>query len=217
MRHARTFAISLFIGSLAIAAEPLPKSLVPYFTPPAEFAGQLGDYKSPLRFTDGTEVKSADDWKRRRQEILKTWHDLMGRQPEPIAKPKLEMLDKEHEDNFTRHHVKIEVAPGKLTDDAYLLIPDGRGPFPAVLVVFYDALTGIGKKGKMRDFALQLAKRGFVTLSLGSGPETYYPDRATCKLQPLSYHAYEASNCLRALARWKDVDAKRIGIVGHSY
>ena len=35
--------------------DPLPKSLVPYFTPPAEFAGQFGDYRSPLRFADGTD------------------------------------------------------------------------------------------------------------------------------------------------------------------
>jgi hypothetical protein len=212
--------LSLFVVALvvpAVSAEPLPKSLAPYFTPPAEFAGQFGDYRSPLRFADGTEVKTADDWARRRQEILKSWHDLMGPQPAPVEDPRVEVLDKEHDGTFTRHHIKIEVAPGKMTDDAYLLVPDGTGPFPAVIVVFYDGLTGIGKKGKMRDFALQLASRGFVTLSLGSAPETYYPDKATCKLQPLSYHAYEASNSLRALARRKDVDGKRIGIVGHSY
>jgi hypothetical protein len=197
--------------------DPLPKSLAPYFEPPAEFAGQFGDYRSPLRFADGSEVKTADDWKRRRQEILKTWHNLMGAQPEPIAKPKVEILDSEHDENFTRHHIRIEVAPGKLTDDAYLLVPDGKGPFPAVIVVFYDALTGIGKKGKMRDFALQLAKRGFVALSLGSPPESYYPTKETCKLQPLSYHAYVASNVRRGLANRPDVDGWRIGIVGHSY
>ena len=211
------FSLLPVVLVVAAPADPLPKSLARYFTPPAEFAGQLGDYRSPLRFADGTEVKTAADWKRRRQEILKTWHDLMGPQPEPIAKPKLEILDGEHDENFTRHHVRIEVAPGKLTDDAYLLVPDGKGPFPAVLVVFYDALTGIGKKGKMRDFALQLAKRGFVTLSLGSPPESYYPTKETCKLQPLSYHAYVASNCRRALANRPDVDGSRIGIVGHSY
>jgi hypothetical protein len=208
--------VAVFLAP-AVSAEPLPKSLAAHFTPPAEFAGQFGDYRSPLRFVDGTEVKTADDWKRRRQEVLKSWHDLMGKQPEPITKPKVEILDKEHDENFTRHHIRIEVAPDKSTDDAYLLVPDGKGPFPAVLVVFYDALTGIGKKGKMRDFALQLAKRGFVTLSLGSPPESYYPTKETCKLQPLSYHAYVASNCRRALAKLPDVDGSRIGVVGHSY
>jgi Dienelactone hydrolase family len=213
----RTLSLLLVAAGVSSAAEPLPKMLAPYFTPPAEFAGQMGDYKSLLRFADGTDVKTAEDWKRRRQEILKEWHGLMGPWPEPIEKPKVEIVEKEHGDNFTRHHVRIEVAPGKTTEDAYLLVPDGKGPFPAVVVVFYDAKTGIGQKGKMRDFALQLAKRGFVTLSLGSAPETYYPSKETCKLQPLSYHAYVASNCRRALANRPDVDPKRIGIVGHSY
>ena len=54
---------------------------------------------------------------------------------------------------------------------------------PAVLVVFYEAKTGIGRgKAARLDFAWQLAKRGFVTLSLGSAPETYYPDRDNGRL-----------------------------------
>ena len=102
--------------------------------------------------------------------------------------------------------------------DAYLLVPDGKGPFPAVVVVFYEANTGIGKgKAEFRDFAIQLAKRGFVTLSLGGAPETYYPTMEKCKIQPLSFHAYEAANCYNALANLDSVDSKRIGIVGHSY
>ena len=207
------------------AAEPLPKPLAPHFNPPAELAGQMGDYPSPLRFADGSEVKTADDWKRRRQEILKDWHGLMGPWPEAIAKPKVEILDKERQENFTRHHIRIEIAPEKTTEDAYLLVPDGKGPFPAAVVVFYDANTGIGlgknkeppPKRTLRDFALQLTKRGFVTLSLGSPPETYYPTKEKCKIQPLSFHAYVASNCRRALANRADVNAGRIGIVGHSY
>jgi hypothetical protein len=186
--------------------------------PPAKFADDLGKYRSPLLFDDGSPVRSAAGWKKRRQEILKYWHGLMGAWPEVIAKPKLEYLKKEREGDFTRHHIKLEVAPGKMTDDAYLLVPDGDGPFPAVVVVFYDAKTGIGlSKNKMRDFARQLAKRGFVTLSLGSAPETYYPDREKCQLQPLSFHGYEAANCHAALSNLKNVDPKRIGIVGHSY
>src|SRR5207253_3254269 len=38
-----------------------------------------------------------------------------------------------------------------------------------------------------------------------------------CRIQPLSFHAYEAANCYNALANLPYVDAKRIGVVGHSY
>jgi hypothetical protein len=228
MRLIKLLLVVVLLGALTQPRSPvlaadketdaLYQRLAPYFKPPAELAKDFGNFKSPLKFDDGTLVKDPADWPKRRREILKTWHDLMGPWPELVAKPKIEYLDKERRDNLTQHHVKIEVAPGKMTDDAYLLLPDGKGLFPAVVVVFYDAGTGIGRgKGTDRDFALALAKRGFVTLSLGSSPETYYPDKKTCQLQPLSYHALEAAHCHTILANLEQVDAKRIGIVGHSY
>lgn len=211
----------LFLGLAVVcplAADELPAKIAPAFRPPTELVGELGKYRSPLLFNDGSTVKSKEDWARRRQEILTTWHGLMGEWPRPIEKPKLEVISEARRENFTQKHVRIEVAPGKMTEDARLLVPDGKGPFPAVVVVFYDSLTGIGEgKKTLRDFAYQLAKRGFVTLSLGSPPESYYPTKETCRLQPLSYHAYVASNCRRLLASLPEVDPKRIGITGHSY
>ncbi len=194
------------------------EKLKPFFEPPLERAGDLGELKSPLQFYDGTPVKTTADWPRRRQEILDKWHAMMGPWPALLEHPKVEILKEERRDNLTQRHIRIEVAPGKMTEDAYILIPDGDGPFPAVVVVFYDALTGIGRgKSTGRGFAIDLAKRGFVTLSLGSSPETYYPDKARCRLQPLSFHAYEATTCHTILSQLKEVDSKRIGIVGHSY
>lgn len=196
----------------------LPPRLVPFFRPPAELAGDMGNYRSLLKFADGRPVRNADDWRKRQQEILKTWHELMGPWPALIEKPKLDYLEKERRDNLTQHHIRLEIAPGLHTDDAYLLIPDGKGPFPGVLVVFYEAKTGIGRgKTERRDFALQLAKRGFVTLSLGSAPATFYPNKEKAQLQPLSFHAYVAANCRNALANLPQVDGKRIGVIGHSY
>ena len=53
------------------------QALAPYFSPPAQFAGQFGTYRSPLKFEDGSEVKDAKDWPRRRAEILHKWHDVL--------------------------------------------------------------------------------------------------------------------------------------------
>jgi dienelactone hydrolase len=207
----------LLVPTLAPAADP-PPDLTPVFKPPAEFASDLGKYRSPLLFDDGSPVHTAADWPKRRQEILAYWHGAMGEWPPLIASPKIEYLEKEQRENFTQHHVRIETAPGRTTDDAFLLIPEGKGPFPAVLVVFYEAKTGIGVgKAELRDFAFQLARRGFVTLSLGGNPSTFYPTMETCKIQPLSFHAYEAANCCTLLGKLPNVDPKRIGVVGHSY
>jgi Prolyl oligopeptidase family len=212
------FAIgcTLLVAAASDGAEA--ERLAPFFHPPKEFANDLGAYKSPLKFDDGGPVRGAEDWPKRRREILKYWHDAMGPWPALIDKPKIEYLENERHDNYTQQHIRLEIAPNRTTDDAYLLTPDGDGTFPAVLVVFYDAKTGIGQgKGPLRDFARQLAKRGFVTLSLGDAPETYYPDKEKAQLQPLSFHAYEAANCYTILANLSRVDPKRIGIVGHSY
>lgn len=227
MRILLPLLVTLGLASAVVGADPMPSQsrdadrfarIAPFFQPPEKYAGDLGDYRSPLKFHDGTPVKTPADWDRRRQEILDTWHGLMGPWPERLTNPRVKVLKEERRGNLTQQHVRIEIAPGKFTEDAYLLLPDGEGPFPGVVVVYYDALTGIGRgKSSGRGFAIDLANRGFVALSLGSAPEMYYPDKKTCRLQPLSFHAYEAATCHTILSNLKQVDPKRIGIVGHSY
>ena len=215
----KTFAVVCFgaciVGGSFLHAqesEKLLQRLQPFAQPAKEYAGDMGKYKSML---EG--VKTKEDWEKRRQEIRKSWNDSLGHWPAILERPKIEYLEKELREKVVQHHIRIEVAPGKKTEDAYLLIPEGKGPFPAVVVVFYESLSGIGRKGEMRDFAWQLAKRGFVTLSLGSDPNSYYPSRDDVKLQPLTYHGYVAANGYQVLASLPEVDARLIGLTGHSY
>jgi len=88
-----------------------------------------------------------------------------------------------------------------------------------VLVLYYEPETSIGQgKEPLRDFGLQLALRGFVTLSMGTpGGNAWKPELGSAQCQPLSYHAYVAANCWHALANLPQVDSARIGVVGHSY
>jgi dienelactone hydrolase len=201
-------------------SDPHPgwQRIAPFFNPPAEFAGQTGKFRSPLIFEDGTSVRSAADWPRRRTEILKTWHGLMGPWPPLIERPRVEYLATTHREQFTQHRVRIEISKGR-TDDGYLLIPDGQGPFPAVLVPYYDPETSIGlTTNALRDFAYQLTRRGFVSLAIGSpGGDARKPDLGDARCQPLSYLAYVAANCWNLLAALPAVDSHRIGVVGHSY
>jgi len=188
-----------------------------HFQPPAAFAGDNGRYTSPLRFYDGTPVENAYAWSQRRQEIRARWHQLLGAWPELVKQPRVEIVESTRRENFTQQRVQVEVAPNVM-QRGYLLVPEGKGPFPAVVVPYYEPETSIGTKGELRDFALQLTRRGFVSLAIGSpGGDARLPDRGVAQAQPLSYLGYIAANCYNALANRPDVDAKRIGIVGHSY
>jgi hypothetical protein len=190
------------------------------FQPPPEYAGQLGRYASPLKFYDGTPVKNPADWPRRREEIRRRWHEIMGAWPELIARPNVEVLETTQREGFTQRKVSIEIAQGQMTP-GYILLPPNAQKAPAVFVPYYDPETsvGLGAADKpFRDFAYQLTKRGFVTMAIGSpGGDARKPDTGSAKCQPLSFLAYIAGNCANALANMPEVDPERIGVVGHSY
>jgi hypothetical protein len=190
-----------------------------FFEPPVEYATTAAPLPPLLAFNDGRPVKDAADWPERRHEIRAYWDDVLGPWPELLEAPRLEVLGSERRESFLQQRVRLEVAPSQL-QEGWLLKPEGPGPFPAVLVVYYDPETSVGlnPRQSLRDFALQLTRRGFVTLSIGTpGGEARRPDLGEARCQPLSYHAYVAANCWRILARLPEVDDTRIGVTGHSY
>ncbi len=219
-------AAAFALPPAATTAASDPVELEPFFHPPAEFSGDLGAFRSPLYFEDGRKVQSAEHWRRRRDEILQTWHRFMGPWPPLLARPEFSVLATERQENVTLQRVRIEIASGRF-EQGWYLTPAGTGPFPAVLVPFYDPETSIGRQGRLRDFAWQLARRGFVTLSIGSpGGNARLPEpgdrqdtttTTTPPWQPLSFLACVAANAHTALARRPEIDASRIGVVGHSY
>ena len=191
---------------------------------PEEFKEDYGKYRSPLLFDEGSEVKTPKDWQRRRQQILTYWTHHLGEWPPLITEPNVETLSTTQRDGGIQqltlrfHWTPVEKTTG------YLLIPEGARNRPAVLTVYYEPETAVGLKGENRDFAWQLAQRGFVTLSVGSSETTaartyatYFPHLEHATVQPLSMLGYAAANCWHVLAQRPEVDAKRIGIVGHSY
>lgn len=196
----------------------------PYFIPPERFKNLYISYRSPLLFYNGDTVKTKQDWVKRRTEIRARWMSLMGDWPPVMKNRQFEVLDTVQRENFMQHRVRFYWTPNQQTE-GYLLIPNRKGKKPAVISVFYEPETAIGIGGNPnRDFAYQLTKRGFVTLSLGTTETTknktysiYYPSIENATVQPLSALAYAAANAWEVLAKVKDVDSTKIGIVGHSY
>ncbi len=210
--------------------EQVWQRLEKFTQPPAEFAGKYGDYHSPLDRPGGASVKTAQEWPQRRKELAELWHRRLGAWPLLLERPTLKRLETVEREGYTEHHVHVQVSAKDHVADGYLLIPSGKGPFPAVLVPFYEPLTSIGRgmKGQgTHDYGLQLVKRGMVTLSIGTpgsvegiGGDTrelLTKAGAEQRRQPLTLLAYVAANCHTALAQLPEVNPERIGIVGLSY
>ncbi len=202
------------------------EKLAPFFTPPNEFEDRYGTYRSPLQFYDGHSVKTPGNWKKRRNEILARWHQLMGQWPPLLEEQEMKVIDSVRRDGFTQYRVQFFWTPDEATE-GYLLVPGGKEKRPAVITVYYEPETAIGM-GKAdqpnRDFAYQLAKRGFVTLSLGTAAASkaqtfsiYYPGIDNATVAPLSMLACAAANAWYVLSRRPEVDPARIGIMGHSF
>ena len=220
-----------FLGSMAMASSSLISArhkdegnIAPFFTPPAEWRGKFGKYRSPLVFNDGSKVKTPADWARRRREIRSDWMRLLGQWPALLTEPKVTVLEEKRRENFRQLKVQFKWTPVESTT-GYLLIPDGKGKRPAVVTVYYEPESAAGlRDNPFRDYALQLARRGFVALSIGSTETTnnrtyatYYPSIKNATVQPLSMLGCAAANAWHVLAQRPEVNSKRIGIVGHSY
>jgi len=225
--------VSVLAENQQAAQQKPPAELADVFAPPQEYRTNFGNFRSPLTFADGTSIQNSADWQRRREEILSTWHKVTGPWPPLIERPRVEVLQTTHRDKIIQQLVRIEIALGAEMVDALLLVPEKQqdAKRPGVVVVYYDAETGAGLGAPLRDYAWQLAKRGFVALSVGkpnaiidltttNKPRTdayLGPVGKPVRVEPLSALAYAAANAHTVLAQRPDVDPGRIGIVGHSF
>lgn len=204
--------------------------LAPYFSPPDSLKNDYGEFRSPLVFNNGEQVQNPGQWKKRKAEIKHDWEQYLGKWPELYTDQQFEYLDSMDKGSYLQYTVRFKWTPNEYTE-GYLLVPKGGGKQkPAVVTVFYDAETAIGTSNRnpnlkpYRFFALQLVERGFITLSIGTKEASarnefalYYPSIDSVSVQPLSMLGYAANNAFHVLANRKDVDRKRIGILGHSF
>ena len=126
---------------------------------------------------DAKPVRSVDNWLRRRAEIVAGAEAIMGHLPGPEKRCALDMKVEEEVDcgGYVRRLITYASEPGSRVP-AYLLIPKSAlgtqgKPAPAVLclhgtdnVVGHGTVVGVGGK-KNRQYASELAERGFVTLA----------------------------------------------------
>jgi dienelactone hydrolase len=188
------------------------------------------DYKRNLlilKDTDGKvrAIKNEKDWFKRREQILDSIQLVMGPLPDRSHKVPLDVRVEEESDMGGIMRKKISFAVEQ--DDrvpAYIFIPSGQSkPVPGILCLHQTISIGkeepaaIGGSQNLH-YALELARRGYVTIA----PD--YPNFGEYTFDPYSKGYLSASmkgiwNNMAAvdlLQSLKEVDASRIGCIGHS-
>jgi dienelactone hydrolase len=175
------------------------------------------------------EVKSVDDWARRRAEIVRGMEAVMGKSPGQEKRCPLDPKVEDEEDcgKYVRRLVTYQSEPGSRVP-AYLLVPKnvlkGDRKAPAALclhptdnVVGHGTVVGLGKNAS-RSYASELAERGYVCLA-PSYPllAKYQPDIKKLGWESGTLKAvWDNIRGLDYLESQPFVDAKAMGAIGHS-
>jgi len=193
-------------------------------------AWQPDKYKSNLlilKDTDGTfrEIKNENDWHKRREQILDSIQLVMGPLPDSSHKvpPDKQIIEEANIDGIRRLKISFAVEKNDRVL-AWLLIPSGQtDPVPGILCLHQTISIGKAEPAGLGgspnlDYALELAKRGYVTLA----PD--YPNFGDYSFDPYSNGYLSASmkgiwNHMAAvdlLQSLPEVDPGRIACIGHS-
>jgi hypothetical protein len=192
------------------------------------------DRNNLLQYRDANgEVQLATtpaQWQRRRAEIVRGMQEVMGQFPSDDRRVSLELQVEREVDagSYVRQLVSYQSEPGSRTT-AFLCIPkdvlDGSRKAPAVLclhptdnTVGHQVVVGLGGRPG-RQYAAELARRGYVTLS-PSYPHLadYWPNLGRLGYISGTMKAiWDNSRGLDLLASLPYVDESRgFGAIGHS-
>ncbi|WP_372894239.1 alpha/beta hydrolase family protein [Stieleria sp.] len=175
-------------------------------------------------------VKSDAQWQRRRDEIIAAMQSVMGTLPvedAPREAPSYRVIEEVDCGSYLRRQITYQSEPHCETP-AYLCIPktllhgDTKGPavlclHPTDAQIGYGVVVGLGGKAN-RQYAIELAERGFVTLS-PSYPllANYQPDLQAGGWQSGTLKAvWDNLRGIDLLQSLPFVDDQPIGAIGHS-
>ena len=179
------------------------------------------------------QVTTLGQWNTKRAVILDVLCDFLLPHPDELQAPDVAVLSEEQEDGYVRRMIEYSTLPGERVK-AYLLIPDGVTlPAPAVLALHQTTCCAksevVGLCGdRTLAYGLDLVKRGYVVLApdgvtfgeravgapCGDTRDVYRRFPHWSALGIMTWEAIQAVNVLVSLP---EVDAARVGCVGHSH
>ena len=231
----KTTTLLLFLSlSTAWAAEP---SATDTARPPRLDRNNLLIYRNA--HGEVVPVKTVADWQKRRADIVKAMQEIMGPLPGNAKRCPLDMKVEEETDcgTYVRRLITYSSEPGGRVP-AYLLIPQSaiqsrvretnevnpKSKIPAVLclhptesAIGHKVVVGLGGKAH-RQYAQELAERGFVTLAPAYPlMANYQPDLKALGWQSGTMKAiWDNIRGLDLLESLPFVKRGGFGVVGHS-
>jgi dienelactone hydrolase len=181
-----------------------------------------------------TGALGASGWRTRREDIRRRIRAVLGaRPPAPPPAPAPRVLDRVNYGSYARLTIEFKVAAGEEIP-AYVYRPKGTGPAPG-LVAFHqtaddgkEEVAGLTGASPRMAYAPPLAAAGFAVISFDDvaagdrirpGDLPYYT-RAFYERHPdwsvLDKAVCDGRQALDVLASFAEVDAARLGAVGHS-
>jgi dienelactone hydrolase len=176
-------------------------------------------------------IRSIGDWQRRRANILAEMQCVMGPLPRPEPPVPLDLQIEEQvqlDNGLTRRKVAYHTDSADRRVRAYLFLPPraGSGPDKRPAILCPHQTTPIGKEqpaGLGGDpslhYALHLAQRGYVTLAPdypSFGEYAYTFPAKDGYISGTMKAVYDNVRALDLLGSLLEVDASRIGCIGHS-
>jgi putative membrane-bound dehydrogenase-like protein len=208
--------LALCVAMWAVGAEP---------TPLENEHARLMFYRDAAGLEQS--VRTPTDWQIRRKQILQGMALAMGDLPDraKLDPPTAEVLEEVSEPAFTRQSLKITV-DGEHSVPAWLYLPKDRAAetrLPVVLALHQTDDIGkhsVDGQGSYPDqrYGRELAERGYIVLapdypSFGDYPCDFSDPRfASGSILGVFNHM----RCIDWLVSRDDVDAGRIGVIGHS-
>jgi hypothetical protein len=180
----------------------------------------------------GDTITTIEGWKKEREIIKKRWLDYLGALPPNPSPPVLRVLKEDRPEGMIRRFVEYEGEPGEKVQ-GYLIMPEIIDePLPGVVALHstsdnqMEYIAGI-KKGNKAAFGYNLAKQGFAVFcpqcflwhdcdgrTWAQQSERFQQKHPGSKgMAKMLFDAQRATDVLSSL---EEVDADRLGAVGHS-
>ncbi len=177
-------------------------------------------------------VKKRGDWPGTRQTIEAAIQNVLGKLPKEPIDPQAKITDEQTVSGLIRRRVNYFVDEwSRIT--AWMFLPEDEQDCPTILclhgrtAIGKDECAGIDSADALLAFARHYAELGYVTFApdtitcgervaaRGQALDTrsYYKDNA--KMTALGKMLWDHVCCIDVLSEMREVDAGRIGVIGH--